>query len=166
MENGLENLWKWGMKKWHHLYPDIMEIHGAKWNEGILFCTNILLVRWGTLVFPQHDTPRDVFLPCNFEFNHKGQHFIATMLLMLDKSMAGWCLKTSKLGVTKQHIWTMKTSSALHDVSKWCRMHEWCVRFSRCYAAAQGALREKCFNEEFHLPVGGAVITAHAVEVL
>ena len=98
LENGVENLWKSGMKGVRRNYPDFgrfMSINGMH-----AFCSAAPYA-WADEKYwylPDRDTPWEMFLPCVYEFNDTRKLLVKSLMVMLDESMSGWRPKTSKLG--------------------------------------------------------------------
>jgi hypothetical protein len=95
---GVENLWKFGPSAGQHTYPDFGQYMPKNYFKA--FCSAAPFC-WSDEKYwyeDARDVPWDVFLPCLASFNSKRQRLIKTVLMLVDESMSGWHLKTSKLG--------------------------------------------------------------------
>jgi hypothetical protein len=98
LKNGIENLWKSGMKQMRCSYPDSGHFMGI--NKMQAFCSAAPYA-WADENYwylPDCNTPWDMFLPCICGFCERCQCLIKTIMVILDESMSGWRPKTSILG--------------------------------------------------------------------
>ena len=166
MENGVENLWKAGMRKMRRPYPDFGRYMSI--NEFHAFCSAAPYARAEEKYWhlPTRDTPWDVFLPCLKSFNLKRQQLIGTNLMLLDESMSGWRPKTSKLGGLPNYTFEPRKPVPLGTMF---RNSAECMSgvmvFQDIVQLSEVQSTKKYFNEPSSLP-SKSCITAHAAEVL
>jgi hypothetical protein len=97
LENGVENLWKSGMKGVRRNYPDFgcfMSI-----NEMQAFCSAPPYA-WADEKYwylPDRDTPWEMFLPCVYEFNDNRKWIVTSLMVMLDESPKKYFNESSHL---------------------------------------------------------------------
>ena len=166
LENGVENLWKSGMKRMRRSYPDFGRFMGI--NEMQAFCSAAPYA-WADPQYwylPERDTPWEMFLPCIYGFNDRRQRLIKTMMIMLDESMSGWRPKTSKLGGLPNITFEPRKPTPLGTMFRnGAECFSGILVFQDAVQAPEVQSRKEFYNEPSHLP-GNPPITAHAAEVL
>jgi len=165
LENGVENLWKSGMKRMRRSYPDFGRFMGI--NEMQAFCSAAPYA-WADPQYwylPERDTPWEMFLPCIYGFNDRRQRLIKTMMIMLDESMSGWRPKTSKLGGLPNITFEPRKPTPLGTMFRnGAECFSGILVFQDAVQAPEVQSRKEFYNEPSHLP-GNPPITAHAAEV-
>ncbi len=166
MENGIDNLWKSGMKNMRRPYPNFGRFMSV--NEFRAFCSAAPYA-WAEEKYwhlPTRDTPWEVFLPCLANFNRRRQELIGTKLLLLDESMSGWRPKTSKLGGLPNYTFEPRKPVPLGTMFRnSVECLSGVIVFQDVVQLSEVQSKKKYFNNESSLP-NNSCITAHAAEVL